>query len=94
MDRHMHRAGQVQRQIGDDPLVAILGNMGDTIARLDAGDANVAASAAASSPPRATSASAIRRRESNPSAGSSPCALLCGEKSQIVGDVVNHGITE
>ena len=40
VDRHVDGAGQVQRQVGDDPLVAVLGNVGDAVAGLDAGRLN------------------------------------------------------
>ena len=37
MDRDVDRGGQMQREIGDDPLIAVLRNVGDAIARVDAG---------------------------------------------------------
>ena len=40
VDRHVDRAGQVQREVGDDPLVAIFGDVGDAVAGLDAGGLN------------------------------------------------------
>ncbi len=40
LDRHVHCAGQVNRQVGDDPLLAIFGNVGHTVAGLDAGRLN------------------------------------------------------
>ena len=36
MDRHMHRAGHVKREIGDDPFEAVFRNVGDAIARAQA----------------------------------------------------------
>ena len=37
VDRDVHGAGQMQREIGNDPLEAIFGDVGDAVAGCDAG---------------------------------------------------------
>ena len=37
MDRRMHDGEQVQRQVGDDPFAVVFGDLGNAVARLDAG---------------------------------------------------------
>ena len=39
MNGYVHRPGQVQRQVGDDPFVAIFRDLGDAVPGRNAGDA-------------------------------------------------------
>ena len=41
MHRHVNRAGQLHREIGDDPFITVLGDLRDAVARLDAGGSNI-----------------------------------------------------